>query len=105
MADSIQDMLMWTDAIRCLMNEYNQVGFDFEPFLPPKVSRPEFNPLKGQLSSLSSHFTEDVEALCRLKMRIILTQFRGETNIEIPESFPNLSSLEPVPTDWLIETA
>ena len=65
----------------------------------------ESNLLKGQLSSLSSHFTEDVEALCRLKMRIILTQFRGETNIEIPESFPTLSSLEPVPTDWLIETA
>ena len=55
--------------------------------------------------AVSSHFTDDVDALCRLKMRILLTQFRGETNVDIPESFPTLDKLEPVPTEWLIETA
>ena len=65
----------------------------------------EYDSTASTKSAVSSHFTDDVDALCRLKMRILLTQFRGETNVDIPESFPTLATLEPVPTEWLIETA
>lgn len=50
---------------------------------------------------MSSQFDEDVDSLMKMKMRINLVQFKSDQNIEIPESFPDISTLEAPPAEWV----
>ena len=52
---------------------------------------------------MSHIFENDVKSLVHLRMRVRLIPFKEaeDQNIEIPESFPELSTLEEPPIDWL----
>ena len=41
---------------------------------------------------MSNQFDDDVDSLMKMKMRINLVQFKSDQNIEIPESFPDIST-------------
>lgn len=77
-AESQAEQLMWTDGIKSLIKEFQYKNH-----------------------RMSNQFDEDVDSLMKMKMRINLVQFKSDQNIEIPESFPDISTLEAPPPEWV----
>ena len=97
---------MWTDGIKSLIkgenlgqNRYFWHEINRKNYIWKKVT--DISEFQYKNHRMSNQFDEDVDSLMKMKMRINLVQFKSDQNIEIPESFPDISALEAPPPEWV----